>query len=110
MNAALTLHLARDEDWTPARAANAKEHVERLLESPGWEAVVDALRSYELDLTADLLRTDPSENGSEYAQKIGHLNGLREIGPIVRGIVVYGEQAEKELRDGEVEPVPQGSE
>lgn len=103
----LTLSLA---EWTPQQSIAAKDAVELLQEHPGWEHILAAVKACETTQTADLLRTDPSENGSEYAQKIGYLNGLRELESIALGVVRNGERAEKELRKSELEPVSQGSE
>jgi len=83
-------HLTKDE-----RVAMG-ERVSEMVESQGFRDFCQVIKLHSEGILAQVKLTRPKTNASEYADVIGHLRGLDELGPIARGIVEDGKLAAAE--------------
>lgn len=97
-----TMHL---NGWSNTHAVQAKNAVAELVQHPGYEYLLEAIKLREETLVTALLSESPSDEGARYAERIGELNAVRSFPSLAQGVIEYGQQAETELNDSELQPV-----
>lgn len=86
-------------DWSRPEAASASEAVKTMLESDGWSVLQRSIEE-RLSFEQKALMVSPVRESEEtYERLIGQWAGLRRVVAIAEGIVRYGEQAEREMRE-----------
>lgn len=91
------------KDWDDTTALQAAETVGWLVQQPGWEFFLAGLEQHERSEHKQLLAQKPTDNGAEYADRVGQLKGLRKAAEVARTIIDNGRAIEEMDRKEEVE-------
>lgn len=96
------LGLKQRAKLTPEAVVAEAKQVESLMETPGWAFLMELFEQREKRELTMQMAGNPSDKAVEYAEFMGYLKGLRELGQSAKAIAEYGKQLENELKQREV--------
>lgn len=77
------------------------EQAEELLSHPGFQALAHVLHVHGEAILAQRMFRKPDVESAPYADAIGHMRGLKEVVPLVRGMAQNGKEAAQRRREQE---------
>lgn len=83
------------KDWTPAEAVSAGDAVEGLTLHPGYPHLIRAIEAIETVARKQLMSLSPTNNGAEYADRVGELKGIRKCREVADHIIEHAKFVEE---------------
>lgn len=93
-----------DEERGTSRADASYDgaQVAAMMETPGWEILMQKLKDYQRHEQLTLMRSNPGKaSDGTYERIIGQWAGLERVVAIAEGVVGYGKLADAELESGQ---------
>lgn len=78
--------------------ADAGDRVSQLMGQPGWEDLLAGVAAFQAEVGEELTCIRPTQEGAQYADRVGEMRGAGKIKEIALGLILEGEKAAELVR------------